>query len=378
VPVKSGKNAVGSDKADIARIGKPSTLGSKNTGAKSTAGEGDGELTLDGFEDENATTAIEEDDAKAAAKTGDDNADADEVGFQPEDADGGEGDVESADEDATDEVENAAEDTQKNYPKKRNYSGLSSEEVAVAKKLPNEQFGLLRKKLDEISERDARIKEIESGALPASYYDNADAYVLDPGYREVLTQSHRMQYEAEHWENAKAAMRSGQSWVDLTWDKDGNPVRREIVPEKGSDGKPILNAKAEAYIDRRLMQAAAKQSQIEAQLGQIQQSFAGRHTALHNGMRQLREQLFPMYKGEFSAIKDPDVLSFWNAIPKEMRGHPLAELCSAGYGYCAKLVAELQKHKIATDNRRKTGLPASKIGNGKAPTTKMLSMADFE
>lgn len=111
----------------------------------------------------------------------------------------------------------------------RDYSGFTESETSALKQMSNAGFELAAKALKDNKEL-AKLKD-------STYLQHDQAFVLDPNYQKLHSDSTYIRKEFDYWQQQLANMDKGEKWQPIKgWDKNGNPVLdKERDPSKGDE-----------------------------------------------------------------------------------------------------------------------------------------------
>ena len=245
----------------------------------------------------------------------------------------------------------------------RDYSGIDPNDISHFKRMSNDAFAYLKpiytgykKAQADLAERDEQIKALSQGkeVLPASYYENPEAVVLSPAFKQVHQVYQQAKYEEQHWAQQLENVEVGDKIYDLEV-RDGkyvtNPI--EITDEnRGRLKAAILNA---------FTTAKSASTDEYNKIQSIVSNFKARNTEITNWVKTQEDKFFPQFKDEkypgWALAKELQA-----TLPKELQGNLILPLASKMYAIIrmqqdkiAQMTAEAQKKSSIAEDAVKAG-----------------------
>lgn len=225
----------------------------------------------------------------------------------------------------------------------------------------------------------AQMEQYHKNVLPASYYQNPDAYILSPEYKEAATDLQYASYEEQHWTTQAQRIRAGESEVyDLAYDKNGQPQLTKVAVD--ANNAPYL----EVQLQKNLAAAMQARQQVTHKVNEIRTGYTQRFTQANENLSKLNEQYFKAYMDPKSP-RTADINNFKQFLPAEFREHPLTQPLAYSYAMVLDLTAKIKqleaaastKAANAADAARATPVVASAAASSVSSAASKLSMADF-
>lgn len=225
----------------------------------------------------------------------------------------------------------------------------------------------------------AQMEQYHKNVLPASYYQNPDAYILSPEYKEAATDLQYASYEEQHWTTQAQRIRAGESEVyDLSFDKNGQPVHTKVTVD--ANNAPYL----EVQLQKNLAAAMQARQQVTHKVNEIKTGYTQRFTQANENLNKLNAQYFKAYMDPKSP-RSADINNFKQFLPAEFREHPLTQPLAYSYAMVLDLTAKIKqleaaastKAANAADAARATPVVASSAASPASSSASKLSMADF-
>jgi len=260
-------------------------------------------------------------------------------------------------EEKSEKSEDESDEDEKEPALKRDYSEFDPQDQAILRKLNNKNFNAYKERLKEFykireekQKLEGRVKEVESGALPASYFEHPSGFLLSPEYTALSNSYNQVSTIASHWEQQLANIKSDQPWHALTTDKDGNPILGQEY---------AASPQAEAQVLAQMQKAQAALSNIQSKAESVQKEFGSRHKKATEYIRNVATEYVKKLPEEIKP-SDEDVEALRKLLPEEYKGHVLTQLAGTIFGIARKqddIINSLRnkakkKVKLAEDQRK--------------------------
>lgn len=272
---------------------------------------------------------------------------------------------------------------------KRDIEGLIKQynldpvKATVFKRMSNEAFeevkGLLAERSKLSVDLETTRKEVGKTTIPATYYENPEAYVLHPEYLKTVKSADQITEQRNYWKQQFNAIRHGENWQDIVVDAQGKFQQIEREP----------SADAETSILAHLNGLDAQEREFRGKAEGIKQNFGNTHKQMVNAMRAREDMYFPEFKDHEVAMKNP----YYSGMVKAIEEVGLKDnIFTLGY---AKLYAkhmatvkenqELKKgstkQAVIQNQHKQAGPTSGQINTGSTsqgkPNGNLLSMKDF-
>lgn len=169
----------------------------------------------------------------------------------------------------------------------RDYTGHSTEEVEVFKKMSDEGYQFTKQLL----QKNKELSKLEG----ATYLQHDMAYILNPEYQTLKTDVHYLNGESEHWKQQLLLMKQGKPIHDIKgWSKDGRIVM-------GGEHQPT--AELEEEVRKRMY---ACDTQIQQRSTALQEY----PTKFQTQIKQDRALIEQEMKSRFSWENDPALMDY--------------------------------------------------------------------
>jgi len=267
---------------------------------------------------------------------------------------------------------------------KRDYSKVPPEFLPIAKKLPNKEFALAMQLFPAIAEKAKRVDELEAklkDSGPKFMYESADAYVLDPQYRQLTTQAQQASFEEQHYVDQLEKIKSGEPWAEIThYDANMRPQYKiHNAPENG-----IKDVRAEIQLTQALSQISQLRAQAQNQVSQLAQSYKSRREGALGELTALESKVFDKIKEDTFTPEDK---SAWakadELVPAVFKDHPMTRFSKKMFvGYMRLFnahkatLAELEKHTKIKTAKSLAGTNPRPGSVGKEP--EVVNFEEFE
>jgi hypothetical protein len=259
----------------------------------------------------------------------------------------------------------------------RDYSGIDEKDVPHFKRMSNDAFAAFKpvyqehKKLkNEVAEKTTKLTETEKQLnelktkgpqLPESYYENPNAYLLDPEFQSSVQDLNTTRAILQHWTKQYEAVAEGAKEFDYL---DTDPRTGQLV----ITGKVPANRGSEAKLLSYINHAQNLVNNQQVKLQTSMQTHQFKHTENTKQVNTLRETFFNgLYKtSEDKAIYEPLVKEKFEMIPPAFRNSPIATMLAESLTMnqvLAQLLDKAAKEKgqpAAQAAQIKAKLPASR------------------
>lgn len=253
-------------------------------------------------------------------------------------------------------TEKAPVETKTEKPAGRDYSMFRPEHAEILKKAPNHVFEFAKTVLPKVYEEankakeyEAKLKQVETKALPESYFQHPEAYLLSEDFKEANRDLQLASFEAAHWKRQRAAVLNGaKEYQHLKgYKKNGEPVFESVeIPEDKV-------AEIQAELGDAVQLASQTQSNVAAQVNQLRNNYAKTIETVVTEMKQAEDKYYPMYK-EPNDEQKKIISEVTELIPPHFRNNPLASYVAKAGALNIQLINAL-KAKDAEIEKLKRG-----------------------
>lgn len=258
---------------------------------------------------------------------------------------------------------------------RRNYEEYPQNLVPVLKLLNNAQFAKHAPELRKLHEQASKVADLEAklAAKPKVaefFYEQPEAYVLDPNYKRIEQDRYYAELEQHVLNKALLAIKRGEAWECPTgYDANGKLQTKKIEPLPNG----VVDAENEIAVNNALMQVNAAMLRHEQALQQFKGSYATQSTKVQEELSEIRAKIFPRLADEtkFSA-EDKKYADFaTSSLPKVFTNHPLMPIlrsmaAASGQFLTQRMkdLAEIERLKAALENRAVAGPTVVANGGG--------------
>lgn len=203
------------------------------------------------------------------------------------------------------------------------------------------------------------LERLRKGAIPDSYYDNPNGFVLDPEYQKAEISVIQAQAVLQHWQNQYKAINDGATDYQLAqFDANGN-----LVPtQKVVAGKDAMNEVLQ------IVNAAQQQMfKVAGKAEAIRETFKTRHTNALGWLGNYENKAFAVFNTEQGKQFEPQIKSILSEFPSEYRSHPLAKTLAKSIATNVHLATLLVQMNKGAGNGQQTTQTANG-GNKPVPT----------
>jgi len=209
--------------------------------------------------------------------------------------------------------------------KKRDYSDLSPEDEALARKLPNKLHDLFRSRLGQFKvELDKRDQELAAARNTAAKFthDHPEAYRLDPQFNEAVSEYEAIRAEQDFYTEQLVKAQAGEDWAYIKgFDANGAPVLENV----SANGR--VNAQHIAQLNRAINGLAQKEQSTQAKAAQIRNAYSNSVTEVQQHYKSAREKLFPNIAPEKLEGQEKEIFDLViQSLPIVERQRPSAQM----------------------------------------------------
>jgi len=171
-------------------------------------------------------------------------------------------------------------------PASRKFDGLDENEKAWFTKMGNDaynglypqflEFKKLKTDFDSLKAENDKIKG-------AHIYDEPDAYMITPEFRQLQGAQDQLSAEASHWQEQLVKCKAGDDWIPIVLNQEGKPCLG--APRRGSpqDEALILGALTNAY---------TLQQNVSGRLEAFKTQFSERNKAFVSDLQAVTQKVF--------------------------------------------------------------------------------------
>lgn len=181
-------------------------------------------------------------------------------------------------------------------PPTRDVSVLPQEYQEAAKKMSNEAFGIFTKLVEERKTLGEQLAEAKKGALPDSYFEHEQAYVLTPEFATASDAVTQAEQVLQHWAQQADALAAGaDSYTTLVAGANGQLV--QSAPIKAD--RTTVN-----QVNRAVTWAQQQYMTAQASLQAVGQTHKARATETKNWVDNFERSAFKVFdeKPEYKAL----------------------------------------------------------------------------
>lgn len=257
-------------------------------------------------------------------------------------------------------------------PTPRDLTALPPEYHELGKKMSNEAFAEFTKVVKERQVLGEQLAEAKKGALPDSYYEHEQAYVLTPEFATASDAVSQTEQVLQHWSAQADALAGGaDTYTTLVQGANGQLVQSAPIQADRTTASQI--SRAITWAQQQYMQA---QAQLQA-VGQVHRTKAAETKQWINNFDKTAFRVFEE-KPELKAVVADTKAKM---LHRSLQGNPMADLFAKAVillDYQAKAIAQLQAgggNAPAAQNGQQTVTPkataqpsaAAIAGGGAAP-----------
>lgn len=210
-------------------------------------------------------------------------------------------------------------------PNRRDYSQLSPEDLAIAKKLPSKLFNQFTERLKHFNSTiQAKEKELAEAKAAANKYthDHPEAYKLDPEFNGVLTEYNANTAELDFYNEQLVKAQSGEAWQYVDgYDANGQPIIKD-VPSNGR-----VNAAHISQLQRAINQLTLKGQQIHTKAAAIRDQYVNSAAQVAEHYKTAETKLFPGLSPDKLKPEDKSIYDLViNSLPRSEQLRPSARM----------------------------------------------------
>lgn len=201
--------------------------------------------------------------------------------------------------------------------KARSFEGLDESEVPLFKQMSQQAYDYLYPKYLASRKQEEKIKELEEKAASADsrrWYEEPDAYILHPEYRELQSHNENLGIEERFWTEQLANIEEGKPFYTLERERGADG---KYVYKYGEEQQPSPTAKATIISNL----AALTQHKLSAgaKLRELQNSFTGKHKSFTDSLEKINKTVFGGvdFQGDNPVAKSYQ--AYLNQFPSEFR-----------------------------------------------------------
>lgn len=248
----------------------------------------------------------------------------------------------------------------------RDFTGIPIELVPHFKRMGNDAYNTLKpiflKQQEEIAARDGKIKDLQVGKIPDSYYEHERAYVLTPEFESALHSNNEAQLVYKHWEEQLNNVREGaKTYRTIVRNDKGQLAYGQELP---------ADARAETQLMSLFTGAHNQLMTMGGKLQAVQESFKGNYSNAKQWVEDISDNTFSAFKDEKGpmAIAAKEYVN--KTLPSVFRNNPLAGVLARSLVTNAemyKLLLAAKKHMDENGGMGK-GKAAAKVASTRQPT----------
>lgn len=264
-------------------------------------------------------------------------------------------------------------------PSTRDFTGFTDQEAKLLRDMRNESYEFVAPQLRElkkvkevIAKKDNEIATLRSGKtiLPDTYYEHPQGFVLSPEFNGASNLLNIYSDVQTHWEAQLAAIRKGEKWKDINYNKATGSL------EYGAEHE--ATAEDEAKVFGYLHHTINNVSQSQAKVWNLQNEFKARHTQAVETVRGAEKQYFGVFDDPNHPLQAM-IKDITNMFPPEFRNNPVTSLAAKAVVTCISLqkqnkeliaskstVAKVEEKKAV--DKKLAGPTESDISGGGSPT----------
>jgi 3-methyladenine DNA glycosylase AlkC len=253
--------------------------------------------------------------------------------------------------------------------KTRDFTGLDDQEAAFAKQMSNPAFEVFKARAIEAKKYKEEVKQLNeklaktgtSNAIPDSYYEHEQGFLLDPTYQQSVSAVRNLEAETLYWQEQLKLCKEGEDWTNLEMGANGQLVQTKVK----------ANADGELYLQKQMAKADRLYDENNRRLQSVVQNHKTRHAQTVQGIKKFEQDFFNIYDDKFfeSNKYGKGMQALLSKVGQQ--SNPLAGVVCKLYAYAMevvndnKLEEEKKGKKISEEVRKSTGPSTSEITNGK-------------
>lgn len=241
----------------------------------------------------------------------------------------------------------------------RDLTGIAPEHQALFKQMSNEAFNVLKTEYVAKRQLETELAEARKGAIPPSYYEHEQAYVLSPEFAQQSDVVSQAEDIHKHYTAQLAELRGGaETYTILQRNAQGQLVVSAPIKADRNTVDQMADVRQSAY--QQLMNA---QAQLNA-IGNVHRQRAGEYKQQLNDFE---SKAFPLFtdKPEHKAVVADTIQK---VLPAAYRNNPLAPAFAKALITVAELGKALQakQQPAPATTTTKTQPSAAEISSGGA------------
>lgn len=241
--------------------------------------------------------------------------------------------------------------------RKRDFTGLTTEEAALGKKMSNDAFSYFKRLC------------LEKAQTPASLpvHDHTQA----PEWAGLVQEKANLDQELQFWTEQYTKVKNSEDWDNLVRDRQGNYTTQKVA----------ASPQAEAFLIRKMQEANQLVREVNNDMMNVQKTYTGRMDGIKNGVKSLEEKMFGFMEKNPDRF-NPELQKTFAMLPKELHSNLLAPGLVKALVTIQALHSELNalkstKGRLTVEAKRSSPPSSAPIGSG-AKSMESLSADELE
>lgn len=208
--------------------------------------------------------------------------------------------------------------------KARDFSDLPADAKSHFERMSNEAFNYIKplylqglKDKAELADAKERLAKIPTdGALPPSYYENPNAYVLSPEYAQASTNAQQAALVLDHWQAQLDGVRGGAKEFQML---GIDPSTKQIV----ITGKQTVNEGSQSYLEKMFFGANRQAEKYQQALDGASVQHRAKHSEAMSALKNYEDSTFKAFSDPKHPLQ-PQVKDAISRMHPAFRDNPLA------------------------------------------------------
>lgn len=259
---------------------------------------------------------------------------------------------------------------------KRDYTGLTKEEIDYLKKLPNGVFNHVAPLMKKINEERASWKpkqdeyekyKKDPTRVPDNWYEHPEAYTLSPKFADLSKKYQQTDFEARHWEQQLINLRTAKAFVPLEG-YDAKTGEYKFGAEV-KDINDIDAARLEVQMQQVINRANILKQNYNGEAEKLRGEFSAQHQAISTYYDKADEMIKTLPQ-QFQP-KEEHMKKFEDVLHPSHKGTGVGKLLSKMYSIIINQGVALAEYNKAKQTSIKNNLDNKAAG----PKSKVSSSA---
>lgn len=227
-------------------------------------------------------------------------------------------------------------------PTARDLSDFPEEYHPHLKQMSNEAFAFIKPQLiarlkqAEIDKaKDDELQRLRTGALPNTYYEHPQAYLLSPTYKQMVVDENFYNNVLSHLNSQLEKVENGEEWQDIGVNEKGELVTSQNQP---------ADAKSKVHIMNKISNIYSRLNSTRANMANFESEFTARHRADVSVLQDITTKLYPKIKESEKDIWQ-GVQTIIDALPGSVRSHPVSRAFAIAAASNQMAIKESELHQ---------------------------------